>query len=118
MPALFSRRTRLLIAWFSFGVHLVALGFMLLALQFGLLLGTEASRRAQILQQGWVWQVGWFAWVLPSLSLVLLFLAWADVLAHKAWGLFAAALCLAGAAIDWVNEIILIGIVPTLAERA
>jgi hypothetical protein len=117
MPSFFSRRTRLAIAWFSFSIHLLALAFMLLALQFGVLLGTEESRRATIIQQGAVWQVGWFVWMVASLALVLIFLAWADALEFRAWGLFAVALCLVGATIDWMDEIVMIGLIPSLATR-
>ncbi len=114
----FSRRTRLAIAWFAFSIHVIALAAMLFVLQFGLLLGTTASRLAFITTHVLFWQIGWLGWMLATLSLVLIFLASADVLAHKAWGIFAVALCLAGATIDWLNETILIGVIPSLAARA
>jgi uncharacterized protein YqjF (DUF2071 family) len=115
MPSLLSRRTRLALAWFCFIIHVLAVAVMILSLQYGLLLGTAASRRATILALGPLWQLGWFVWMLASLALVLLFIAWADTLEYKVWGYLAAALCLAGATIDWLDETLLAGVIPGLA---
>jgi len=106
------------LAWFCFLVHVLALGAMLFVIQPGLLVGTEASRREFIAAHATAWQIGWLIWMPASLALVLLFLAWADALEFKVWGLVAVALCFAGAIVDWLDETMLVGIVPTLAARA
>lgn len=106
------------LAWFCFLTHILALGAMLFVIQPGLLVGTEVSRREFIAAHAVAWQIGWVIWMPASLALVLLFLAWADSLEFKVWGYLAVALCFAGAIVDWLDETILIGIVPTLAARA
>jgi hypothetical protein len=56
--------------------------------------------------------------MLASLGLALLLLAWADVVEPRRWGLVAVALCFAGATIEWVDEIVELGVVPRLATQA
>ena len=106
------------LAWFCFLVHALALGAMLFVIQPGLLMGTEVARREFIAAHPVAWQIGWLIWMPASLALVLLFLAWADTLEFKVWGMMAVALCFAGAIVDWLDETLLVGLVPTLAARA
>jgi hypothetical protein len=106
------------LAWFCFLIHALALGAMLFVIQPGLLVGTEASRREFIAAHAVAWQIGWLIWMPASLALVLLFLAWADSLEFKVWGIVAVALCFAGAIVDWLDETMLVGLVPSLAAHA
>ena len=96
MPLLLPPRSRLILAWFCFLTHVLALGAMLLVIQPGLLVGTEVSRREFIAAHAIAWQIGWLLWMPASLGLVLLFLAWADTLEFKVWGMVAVGLCFAG----------------------
>ncbi len=91
---------------------------MLLVIQPGLLVGTEVSRREFIAAHAVAWQIGWVIWMPASLGLVLLFLAWADTLESKTWGMVGVALCFAGVIVDWLNETMLVALVPTLAAQA
>jgi hypothetical protein len=65
-----------------------------------------------------VWQIGWLLWMVASLGLVPLLLAWTGVVQPRRWALVAVSLWFAGAAIDWVDEIVEWGVVPWLADRA
>jgi uncharacterized protein YqjF (DUF2071 family) len=110
-------RTRLGIAWFCFGVHVVALTAVLFVLRFGIPPGPLAQRAAFVASNSLAWRIGWLLWLPASLALVLFLAAWSDVLEYKAWGALAVALTLAGAIIDWADEMFWIGLAPDLAAR-
>jgi len=115
----FSPPTRRALAWFCFLVHLVALGAAFFVLGGGLPPGNLAARAQFVAANAGAWQIAWATWLPASLALVLFFAAWADTLAEKyrAWAVLAVAIALAGALIDWTNEMIWIGIAPGLAAR-
>ena len=117
MTHYFSPKTRLLFAWTCFGIHVFALLAVALVLRNGIPPGDIASRAAYVAANATAWRIGWAIWMPASLALVLFFAAWADVLDYRTWGVIAIALTLAGATIDWVDEMIWIGLAPDLAAR-
>jgi hypothetical protein len=110
--------TRLRIAWLNVAIHCLALALTLRVIQFGLIVETTASRSQVITANVAVWQIGWLLRMLASLGLVLLLLTWADVVQPRRLGLVAVALCFASAMIDWVDEVVELGVVLRLADRA
>jgi len=119
MTHYFSPKTRRLFAWTCFGVHVLALLAVALVLRNGIPPGDIALRAAYVADNATAWRIGWAIWMPASLALVLFFAAWLDVLdtSRKPWGMIAVALTLAGATIDWVDEMFWIGLAPDLAAR-
>lgn len=117
MTHYFSPRTRLFLAWACVIVHIFALLAVLLVLRNGIPPGEIAARAAYVAANATAWRIGWILWLPASLALVLFFAAWVDVLEYRAWGMIAVALTLAGATIDWADEMFWIGLAPDLAAR-
>lgn len=117
MGTWFSPATRLRLAWFCVLVHAFALAAVALVLRNGIPPGAVASRAAFVAANATAWRIGWALWLPASLALVLFFAAWADLVTHRPWGLIAVALTLAGATIDWADEMFWIGLAPDLARR-
>ena len=115
---MFSVRIRILLAWSCFIIHALAIGCMLLGLQNGLFLGDVQSRVRFIVENTALWQLGWALWACASLSLTLMMAAWADTLEYKGFGLIAVFLCFGGSLVDWVNDALLISVIPHLAQTA
>jgi uncharacterized protein YqjF (DUF2071 family) len=115
----FSPKTRLALAWACVIVHVFALLAVLLVLRNGIPPGDVATRAAYVAANAAAWSIGWTLWLPASLALVLFFAAWTDVLpaSHKAWGMIAVALTLAGATIDWADEMFWIRLAPDLAAQ-
>jgi hypothetical protein len=88
-----------------------------LVIRNGIPPGDLVSRAAYVAANLTAWRISWAIWMPASLALVLFFAGWADTLPYKAWGVIAVALTLAGARIDWVDEIFWIGLAPELAAR-
>jgi hypothetical protein len=118
MTNFFAPQTRLRLAWFCFGVHVVALVAMLLVLINGLLLGDVQSRRAFVATHALAWSIGWLIWMPASLALVMFFMAMADALPYKGWGLLATGIALVGAVMDWSSETVWIFLSPTWAIQS
>ncbi|MCI0396300.1 MAG: hypothetical protein L0332_30745 [Chloroflexi bacterium] len=118
MKPLFAPRTRLRLAWFCFGAHILGVAAMALALRHGLPPTPLESRRAFIAAHPAAWGAGWATWMVAALSLLLFLLAWADTLEPKGWGVAAAGVALAGAILDWTNEVTAIFLVPGWARQA
>lgn len=104
-------------AWACFGVHAFALLAVLLVLQRGIPPGDVATRAAYVAQHALGWQIGWALWLPASLALVMFHAGLADALNARAWGWIAVAITLAGAVIDWADEMVWIGLAPGLATR-
>lgn len=122
MDSYFSPRMRLRLGWACFLVHAVALLAVLAVLQRGIPPGDLALRAAWVASHSFAWRIGWALWLPASLVLLLFFAAWADALgvrmgAGRAWAALALGLTLAGAVVDWVDEMIWIGLAPDLAAR-
>lgn len=118
----FSPRIRLRLAWACFLVHGVALLAVLTVIQRGIPPGDLATRAAWVASHAAAWRISWALWLPASLVLLLFFAAWADALsarsgAGRAWAMLPLGLTLAGAVIDWVDEMIWIGLAPDLAAR-
>lgn len=130
----------MLFAWACFGVHAFALLAVVLVLQPGIPPGDIATRAAYVAHNSLGWQIGWALWLPASLALVLFHAGFADVVSHhhvndlsvesdpgkargaaplqaRAWGWIAVSITLAGAVIDWVDEMVWIGLAPGLATR-
>lgn len=117
MTDYFSPRSRLIFAWACFGVHAFALLAVLLVLQPGIPPGSLATRAAFVAQHALGWQIGWALWLPASLALVLFHAGLADALHARLWGWIAVGVTLAGATIDWADEMVWIGLAPWLAAR-
>ena len=107
----------MIFAWACFGVHAIALLAVVLVLQRGIPPGDIATRAAYVAHNALGWQIGWGLWLPASLALVLFHAGLADALNARAWGWIAVAITLAGAVIDWVDEMVWIGLAPGLATR-
>ncbi len=117
MTHYFSARTRLLFAWTCFIIHIFALLAVALVIRNGIPPGDVAARAAYVAANAMAWRIGWAVWLPASLALVLFFAAWADVVEYRVWGILAVGLTLAGAVIDWADEMFWIGLAPDLAAR-
>ncbi len=117
MAHYFSPKTRLVFAWFCVIVHVFALLAVLLVLRNGIPPGDLAARAAFVATNATAWRIGWALWLPASLALVLFFAGWADAMPLRGWGMIAVALTLAGATIDWADEMFCIGLAPGLAAR-
>lgn len=117
MAHYFSPKTRLAFAWFCVSVHVFALLAVLLVLRNGIPPGDLATRAAFVAANATAWRIGWALWLPASLALVLFFAGWADAMPYRGWGMIAVALTLAGATIDWADEMFWIGLAPGLAAR-
>jgi hypothetical protein len=104
-------------AWACFGVHAFALLAVLIVLQRGIPPGEVGARAAYVSQHQLGWQIGWAIWLPASLALVLFHAGLADALGARAWGWIAVGITLAGAVIDWADEMVWIGLAPDLATR-
>jgi uncharacterized protein YqjF (DUF2071 family) len=118
MSTLFSSETRLRLAWFCVGAHLVSILALLLVIQHGTPAGDLSVRREYVATHALAWGMAWGVWVFASLSLILFWLACLEVLPHKTWGMLAVGLTCLGALVDWVNEAIWIFLAPTWALLA
>src|SRR5512140_1148304 len=117
MISYFSPRTRMIFAWACFAVHAFALLAVVLVLQPGIPPGDIATRAAYVARNALGWQIGWALWLPASLTLVLFHAGFADALNARAWGWIAVGITLAGAVIDWADEMVWIGLAPGLATR-
>jgi hypothetical protein len=117
MAEYFLPRTRLVFAWMCFGVHAIALLAVLLVLQRGIPPGDIGTRAAYVAQHAADWQIGWALWLPASLVLVLFHAGMADALNARAWGWLAVSITLSGAVVDWMDEMVWIGLAPGLAAR-
>ena len=107
----------MIFAWACFGVHAFALLAVLFVLQRGIPPGDIAMRATHVAQNRLAWQIGWALWLPASLALVLFHAGFADALNARAWGWVAVGITLAGAVIDWADEMFWIGLAPGLAAR-
>jgi len=107
----------MIFAWACFGVHAFALLAVVLVLQPGIPPGDFATRAAYVARNALGWQIGWALWLPASLALVLFHAGLADALNARAWGWVAVGMTLAGAVIDWIDEMVWIGLAPGLATR-
>jgi uncharacterized protein YqjF (DUF2071 family) len=117
MKHFFAPKIRLTLVWICVCVHIFALAAVALVLRNGIPPGDVAERAAFVAANAAAWRIGWTLWLPASLALVLFFAAWADVMEFQAWGVIAVALTLAGATIDWADEMVWIGVAPDLAAR-
>lgn len=115
---LFSPRTRLRFIWACLCTHIGAIALMLTVLAPGFLSGDLPARRAYVASPPIGWSLGWGAWALASLSLLLVFAAWASTLEHRGWGRLAVAITLAGSLVDWLAELVWIVLAPGWAVNA
>jgi hypothetical protein len=117
MTNYFSPRTRLIFAWACFAVHAFALLAVLLVLRNGIPPGDLAERAKFVAQNAMAWRISWALWLPASLALVLFMAGWADSMNARAWGWLAVAITLAGAVLDWADEMVWIGLAPEMAAR-
>jgi hypothetical protein len=92
---------RLRVAWLCFALHVLALAGTLLVLLRGLPPGDLAARREFVATHAAAWGMAWVGWMLVSLSVLVLFAAWAETLPHRGWGRWAVAVTLAGVVLDF-----------------
>jgi uncharacterized protein YqjF (DUF2071 family) len=109
---------RLRLARVCWALHVLALAGTLLVLLRGLAPGDLAGRREFVATHPAAWGAAWLGWMLVSLSVLVLFAAWAETLGHRRVGRWAVAVTLAGVVLDWVAEIVWIGLAPGWALRA
>jgi hypothetical protein len=82
-------------------MHVLANGVMLALLIRGIPPGPLDARRAYVAAHPTTWALGWSVWLLAGVSLILLYLAFADSLSRTGLAVFSVILTSIGVTLDW-----------------
>ncbi|MEM7343381.1 MAG: hypothetical protein AAF485_04000, partial [Chloroflexota bacterium] len=113
-------KTRQIIIWTTFLVHLLGIILLALGLTKGLPPTLFEERLSFLATRPTIWTIGWAIWMVAAATLILFYAVWATTLRpeDKVWGYLAIGIAFTGGLSDWISELLVITQVPHLAGLA